>query len=515
MGNDARFDVVILGTGAGGGTLLHALAPTGKRILVLERGGFLPREKENWDSRAVFRDLRYTAHERWLDENGEPFRPETHYFVGGNTKLYGSALLRFRERDFQEQRHYGGISPAWPVGYDEFEPYYTQAEALYHVHGQSGIDPIEPRRSAPYPWPAVTHEPRIQALYDDIVALGHRPFPLPVGVILDEKRPEHSPCIRCETCDGFPCLAHAKADAEVLCVRPAMQRDNVTLITGAYAKELLVSPSGREVTGVVAEVDGERREFRADLVVVACGAINSAALLLRSRSDACPRGVANAHDMVGRHYMRHNNSAFVALSTVHNPSRFQKTLALNDFYFGADDSQLPLGHIQTMGKADAAKFAVASPMPLPQFFLRQLASHSLDFWVTTEDLPDPNNRIQVEADGTIRTTYKENNLEAHDRLNRKLIGILKRIGRKRGPLPLTLCMRKKIPIKGTTHQCGTLRFGDDPKTSVLDRNCKAHGVDNLYVVDASFMPSSAAMNPALTIFANALRVGEHLRGRLG
>ncbi|MGE0142214.1 MAG: GMC oxidoreductase [Planctomycetota bacterium] len=514
MSSSDRYDVLILGTGAGGGTLLHSLAPTGKKILVLERGDFLPREKENWDSRAVFRDLRYTADERWLDAEGQAYRPETHYYVGGNTKLYGAALLRFRVEDFRELRHHGGISPAWPVQYDEFEPYYTQAESLYHVHGRAGVDPIEPPRSAGYAHAAVTHEPRIQALHDDLVALGHRPFPLPVGVILDETRPQHSQCIRCDTCDGFPCLVHAKADAEVLCVRPALTRDNVTLITNARADRLLTNASGTAVDGVVAEIDGRMREFHADVVIVAAGAINSAAMLLRSKSGAHPHGLGNRHDLVGRHYMRHNNSAFVALSPTINHSRFQKTLALNDFYFGAPDFAHPLGHIQTMGKADAGKFAVASPMPLPRGFLHRLATHSLDFWVTSEDLPDASNRIRLAADGRIQTEYRENNLEPHDRLNAKLKSLLGRIDRRHGRMQRSLCMRKKIPIKGTTHQCGTLRFGDDPTTSVLDRNCKVHDVANLYVVDASFFPSSAAMNPALTIIANALRVGDHLRGVL-
>jgi len=514
MSANASYDVIIIGTGAGGGSLLSVLARTGKRILVLERGGFLPREKDNWSSRAVFKVNKYKAAEAWLDRLDREFNPEIHYYVGGNTKMYGAALLRFRAEDFGELRHKDGLSPAWPISYDELEPYYAQAERLYSVHGERGVDPTEPRASGPYPHPPMSHEPRIQQLHDDLVRIGCKPFPLPTGVMLDERNPEQSRCIRCNTCDGFPCLVHAKADAEVSAVLPALEHSNVTLLTKAMVKRLKTSPSGKEVTGVVCERDGVTEEFQAGLVVVSCGAVNSAALLLRSESDAHPGGLANGSDQVGRNYMCHNNSAFVAISTQPNPTRFQKTLALNDFYFGADDFEFPLGHIQTMGKADAEKFAVAAPVFVPRFALELLAGRSLDFWVTSEDLPLPENRVQLSKDGRIRLSYVENNLEGHDRLNAKLKQLLAKIGGGGRRIPFTLCLRKKIPLHGTTHQCGTLRFGKDPAASVLDPNCKAHDLDNLYVVDASCFPSSAAVNPALTIMANALRVADHLKDRL-
>ncbi len=512
---DARttYDVILAGTGAGGGTLLRALAPTGKRILVLERGGRLPREKDNWSSRAVFAVNKYKADETWFDAGDRGFNPEIHYYVGGNTKLYGAALLRFRERDFEEVRHFDGVSPAWPIRYDELEPYYTEAERLYHVHGERGIDPLEPQSSAPFPCAALRHEPRIQEIHDALERLGHAPFPLPVGVMLDEANPDASRCIRCDTCDGFPCLVHAKADAETCGVEPALRYPNVTLLTHARVERLETGPSGREVTRVIAEVDGRTEEFTSDVVVLSCGAVNSAAVLLRSVSDAHPRGLANGSDMVGRHYMCHNNSAFVALSTVPNPTVFQKTLALNSYYFESAENELPLGHIQTMGKADTEKFGVAAPMWVPRPILSQLANHSVDFWLTSEDLPRSENRVTLRDDGSIRLVYRETNLEAHDRLNAKLKALLSRIGK--GRSPFTLSLRKKIPISGTTHQCGTLRFGHDATTSVLDPSCKAHDVDNLYVVDGSFFASSAAMNPALTIIANALRVADRMKARFG
>ncbi len=514
MEADRSYDVIIVGTGAGGGTLLHALAPTGKRILVLERGGYLPREQDNWDSRAVFVDNKYKAAERWLDQDGRRFRPEIHYYVGGNTKLYGAALLRFLPKDFEELRHHGGLSPAWPIRYEDLEPYYRQAENLYHVHGKHGVDPIEPESSVPYPFPPLRHEPRIQELHDDLRRIGCSPFPLPVGLMLDEDHPEASRCVRCRTCDGYPCLIHAKADTETVCVRAALAHPNVTLLTHAYVSRLETDASGREVTEVHVNRNGGAEVYAGDVVVVSCGAINSAALLLRSKSDAHPKGLGNSSDAVGRYYMCHNNSAFVSFSPKPNPTRFQKTLALNDFYFGSDDWEFPLGHIQTMGKADAEKFRAASPVPLPTPLLETIGQHSLDFWVTSEDLPLSENRVLVDGDGTVRLHYRQNNLESHDRLIATLKRLLRKIGRKNAPVPLVLNMHKKIPLSGTTHQCGTLRFGRDPKTSVLDVNCKAHDLDNLYVVDGSFFVSSAAMNPALTIIANALRVADHLKDRL-
>jgi len=505
------FDVIVIGTGAGGGTLLHGLASTGKRILALERGDYLPKEPENWDSHAVFVDNKYKANETWIDRDGQPFRPEIHYYVGGNTKLYGAALLRFRPQDFQELRHHGGISPAWPIQYEDFEPYYTKAETLYCVHGTRGTDPLEGTTSGPFPSPAIRHEPRIQELEGDLRRLGLTPFPLPVGIMLDEANPQQSRCLRCLTCDGYPCMIHAKADTETVCVRPALQHPNVTLLTRANVKRLETDVSGREVTRVVVDREGEEEVYRGGVVVLSAGAVNSAALLLRSKSDAHPRGLANASGLVGRYYMCHNNSAFVSLSPKANRSVYPKTLAFNDFYFGSKDWEFPMGHIQTMGKADAEKFKAAAPLPLPMALLEQIAVRTLDFWLTSEDLPDRDNRVLVDDDGTIRLHYRQNNLEGHYRLVAKLEGILRKIG----PVPFVLNLRKKIKLSGTTHQCGTLRFGTDPQASVLDVDCRAHDLDNLYVVDGGFFPSSAAMNPALTIIANALRVADRLKERLG
>ncbi len=510
-----HYDVIIIGSGAGGGTLAYRLAASAKRILILERGDFLPRELENWSSEAVFAVNRYKAPETWHDRDGNPFHPGIHYWVGGNTKMYGAVLLRLRERDFAAVRHGDGVSPEWPLSYRDLAPYYTEAERLYHVHGTRGSDPTEPPCDDPYPYPAVSHEPRIQQLADDLTRAGHRPFPLPVGIMLDEEKPHHSACIRCATCDGFPCLVQAKADAQVVCVMPALRHPNVTLLTGAYVERIETNATGSEATDVVVHRDGGVERYRSDIVVAACGAINSAALLLRSANWTHPDGLANASGVVGRHYMCHNNSALIAISRTPNPTRFQKTLGLNDFYFGSDGDAVPLGHIQMLGKTDATMFLGETHNLLPGIAADTLAKHALDFWLTSEDLPDPDNRVLLDRDGGVRLHYRPNNLGPHETLTRKLRHLLNHIGCEPRLLPRHAYFGKKLPIAGTGHQNGTVRFGTDPRTSALDTNCRAHEVDNLYVVDASFFPSSAAVNPTLTIIANALRVGDHLLERLG
>ncbi|MCB1111336.1 MAG: GMC family oxidoreductase [Chlamydiales bacterium] len=509
---DNHYDIIIIGTGAGGGTLAYHLANnSNKRILILERGGYLPREKDNWRSKAVFLDGKYTAAERWLDKDGKPFQPGIHYYVGGNTKMYGAALMRMRERDFEEVEHVDGISPAWPISYKDIAPYYLQAEKLYHVHGQRGSDPFEPPDAAPYPYPAVKHEPRIQELYDDLQKLGHHPFALPLGLKLTEGNP-HSPCIKCNSCDGFPCLVNAKADAQVICIDPILDKEHVTMLTNRYIENLEVDDSGRKVTAVHAEYNGQREVYTADTIVVSCGAINSAALLLRSACSKHPDGLANSSGVVGRHYMCHNNSAFVAVSLQPNPTRFQKTLGLSDFYFGDDKWKYPMGLIQMLGKSDADMFKGDAPTFTPTMALDTLAHHALDFWLTTEDLPDPENRVIVDGDGQIHLHYTENNLASHHQLVSRLKEMLNDIGCESHLMPTSVYLGKKIPIAGTAHQCGTVRFGNDPATSAVDIHCKAHDLDNLYVVDGSIFVTASSVNPALTIAANALRVGDHLLG---
>jgi choline dehydrogenase-like flavoprotein len=513
------YDVIIIGTGAGGGTLARHLAPSGKRILLLERGDWLPREPQNWDAADVFVDNRYVSPDTWYDEKGKPFQPQIHYFVGGATKLYGAALYRLRKEDFGVLTHHDGVSPAWPIEYEELEPYYTQAENLYEVHGARGEDPTEPPASAPYPFPAVSHEPRIQQLSDDLAAAGYHPFHAPCGIRLNESNMPYSPCIRSATCDGFPCLMHAKSDAEVLGVRPALEHANVTLLTNSRAVKLETNDHGTSVTEVVVERDGATERFTSDLVVVACGAANTAKLLLFSANEKHPNGLANGSDQVGRNYMFHDSIAVLALSREENPTVFQKTLGLNDFYFGTDDFEYPLGSIQMVGKSQAQMFRGEKPLETrlaPEWTLDRVARHAIDFWLSTEDLPSPENRVTVDGEGKVTLTYSETNAEAKKRLYEQLKSMLPKLNMNPGHLIHRFAyMKNDIPVAGVAHQAGTCRFGTDPAESALDRDCKAHELDNLYVVDTSIFPSIGAVNPALTAMANSLRVGDHLLERMG
>ena len=518
---NGHYDVIIIGTGAGGGTLARKLAPSGKKILILERGDFVKREPDNWNPRAVNLEAKYNTKEVWYDRDGKPLHPHTNYNVGGNTKFYGAALFRMRERDFEEVKHLDGISPAWPITYDELEPFYTQAEKLYHVHGTRGEDPTEPWRSEEFPHPAVSHEPRIKHLAEDFAAMGVKPFHVPLGIQIKENDRQSS-CVRCATCDGFPCLLNAKSDAQVCGIDAALNFENVTLLTNAMVTKLETDVSGRSVSAVNVLRNGAEEKFRADVVVVSAGAINSAALLLRSANDQHPNGLANSSDQVGRNYMGHVNSVLLAVSKCPNPTVFQKTLAVNDFYFGTDDFPYPMGHISFVGKLDGVTLSAGAPAIAPGFALDQMAKHSLDFWLTTEDLPRPENRVTLNKNGDIVLSYTPNNIEAHKKLQNKLKDLMNSQRKcemhghecHQGLFSRNLYLGQQLPLAGVAHQNGTLRFGNDPKTSVLDVNCKAHDLDNLYVVDGSFFPSSAAVNPALTIMANALRVGKHLLERM-
>ncbi|MFM7651848.1 MAG: GMC family oxidoreductase, partial [Vulcanococcus sp.] len=509
MAHGAHFDVVIIGSGAGGGTLARTLAASGLKILVLERGDWLPQEPQNWDAEEVFQKNRYISKDTWFDKHGKPFPPGSHYFVGWATKMYGAAHFRLRQQDFEELRHFDGISPAWPLRYSDFEPWYHRAEEMYHVHGLRGEDPTEPPCSGPYPHPPIAHEPRIQKLVDDLRAAGLHPSHAPSGVMLDETNLAFSRCRKCNCCDGFPCLVHAKSDADVLGMRPALASSNVSLLTRAEVRRLVTDASGRSVTAVELLRDGEPLQVSGDVVVVSCGAANSARLLLMSANDKHPRGLANGSDQVGRNYMFHNSKAMVALAHEPNTTVFQKTITVNDWYLGDADFDYPMGNIQMTGKTNGLIMKGYAPLEtflMPGWSMDKIAEHALDFWISSEDLPDPDNRVTVDGQGQIHLSYTPNNQTAAQRLYGRLTGMLDQLYLRNHLVERQIYIKSTMSIAAVGHQAGTCRFGSDPASSVLDLNCKAHELDNLYVVDTSFMPTIGAVNPSLTAIANALRV---------
>jgi choline dehydrogenase-like flavoprotein len=495
-----HYDIIIIGSGAGGGTIAHALAETGARILILERGDFVPQEEENWNPEAVWKNLRYQTAERWLDDRGREFRPYTHYCVGGNTKFWGSVLYRMRREDFEAVEHMDGVSPAWPIDYDTLAPYYDRAERLYHVRGQAGVDPTEADR-APFPYGAVPHAPAMGEIVDRLRGQGLHPSPLPLGLL----RPgEQDGCILCNTCNSFACKVHAKSEADVCCVRRAIERENVTLWTNACATRLTTNAAGSRVEAVEVERNGGRTRVSAPVVVACCGAVNSAALLLRSASDRHPNGLGNSSGLVGRRYMAHLATMMQGFHPFRpNTTVFQKTVAINDFYLRGPSTRYPLGQIQSQGRTHGVMAQTVVPW-VPLWAYEAWVARGVDWLAMSEDLPVPQNRVTVDTAGRIRLEYRPNNLRAHRMLVRETKRMLRKIG-------FWLVVTHSHGSKNTTHQCGTLCFGTNPRNSVLDAFCRSHDVENLFVVDASFFPSSAAVNPGLTIAAQALRVADHIR----
>jgi choline dehydrogenase-like flavoprotein len=489
------FDVIIIGTGAGGGTMAYALACTPARVLILERGDFVPQEDENWDPEAVWKHVRYQTRERWLDADGREFPPYSHYNVGGNTKFWGSVLYRLRREDFQEVQHLDGVSPAWPIDYETLAPHYDRAERLYQVHGEHGIDPTEAPRG-PFPYPAVPHAPAMADIVEQLRGLGLHPSPLPLGL--------RDGCMLCNTCNSFACKVHAKSESDVCCIRPAMLRPTVTLWTNAFARRLITNPSGTRVQAVEVERHGQVLRVEAPVIVVSCGAVNSAALLLRSATTAHPNGLANSSGLVGRRYMAHLATMMQGFHPFRpNDTVFQKTVAINDFYHRGPDMDYPLGQIQSQGRTHAVMAQTVVPW-IPLWAYETWVSRGVDWLAMSEDLPDENNRVIVDSSGRIQLHYRPNNVRAHDELVRTTSRILRQLG-------FWIVVRHSHGARNTTHQCGTAVFGTDPRTSVLDPYCRTHDIPNLFVVDASFFPSSAAVNPALTIAAQALRVADHLK----
>ena len=491
---DLGADVVVIGSGMGGATTALALARRGVDVLVLERGERLPREPQNWSPRAVFVQRRYKPPETWYDGRGRPFAPGVHYVVGGSTKVYGASLPRFRVHDFDAVEHHDGTSPAWPFSYADLEPYYGEAEAIYRVHGTTGEDPTEPWRSTPFPHAPLPHEPYVAELADRLRAQGVRPSANAMGL----DRGEGGSCIRCRTCDGFPCLLGAKSDAETCGIDPALRTGSVRLVTGTVVRRIVTDTTGRRVDHLVVEDAEGIGRVRGARFVLSAGSVNSAALLLGSTSDPHPTGLANSSGLVGRRFMMHNNAHIAALDLDRvNDVTFQKTLSVNDWYADGGDG-FPLGTLQLIGKVDAvAMKSWATRVPLS--LLRQVARRSVEWLVMSEDLPHPDNRVLVDSQGRIMTARTAVGSGTHRALHKRAKRLLRHAG-------YDAVVTQWFDIAMNSHQCGTVVAGLDPATSVLDPWCRAHDIENLWVVDGSFFPSSAAMNPALTIAAQALRV---------
>ena len=566
-----EYDAIVIGTGAGGGTLALHLAEAGKKILILERGGFLPQEKLNWDTSAVFLNNRYHTRETWQDKDGKDLHPQQAYCVGGQTKVFGAAMFRMRAEDFGVLRHKGGISPEWPIAYADLEPWYTRAEELFQVHGDLGaapsvpgglgssFDPTEPFHSGKYPFPALANEPHMQKVEDAVRGLGIETFPMPLGLKRDDGDALASKCIRCDTCDGYPCLVHAKSDADINCIRRIMHLPNVTLMTNSRVTRLLTNGAGTAITGVEvmhsgtadnepAASDGRHTAiYTAGLFALCAGAVNSAVILLASANDKHPNGLANRSDQVGRNFMYHQADALLAITTERNEDSYTKTWGTNHFYLKDPDPvyPFPLGQVQPVGSFHSEMMKGDAPFFTPGFVFEGLKHHAVPWWLTTEDLPDPNNRVTLHnttplsvahsqpgifgahpaadtgspnesspvtdaAPGRIQLAYTPNNVESFERLKDRWVDVLKKAGHATTSVPLHAYFKKRIPIEGVGHQNGTCRMGTDPATSVLDVHCKAHDLDNLYIVDASFFVSASAVNPSLTIIANAIRIADHL-----
>jgi choline dehydrogenase-like flavoprotein len=490
-------DVLIIGSGMGGATLAAGLAPTGLRIVIVERGERLPDSPEARDPDAIFRRAHFKPRETWRDISGARLHPGNYAFVGGNTKFYGAVLIRYREADFRPLRHIGGTTPGWPIAYADLEPFYGRAEQLYRVRGDGTADPTEPPRSAPYPHPPVPDEPDIAALAQAFAAQGLHPAPLPLGVDIDAW------LARAPTgWDAFPDTTGAKSDAENCALAEALRHPNVTLLTGTRATRLLSDAT--RVTGVEVDRAGTRQTLTAPVVVLSAGAILSAALMLASATTDHPNGLANRSDQVGRNFMNHNLTAMIAYNPFRrNRSVYEKTIQVNDFYLTGGPGGEPLGNIQMLGRVTGPILAGEAGLPL--WLAHHLADRSIHIMAMSEDLPDPDSRV-FWRDGTVVLDWRRTNMAAHDLLVKRLKQAMRRAG-----WPVTLA--RGFPKSKPSHQCGTARMGHDPATSVVDAGLRAHDLDNLYVVDAAVLPTSAAVNPSLTVAALALRTADRVAAR--
>lgn len=481
------YDVVVIGSGAAGSSVSLRLAQQGLSVLVVERGDFLKAQTRSL-SEPIGRYL-YDV----VKDNTEALA-----FVGGQTKFYGAALYRLRRSDFEACHYDCGVSPAWPIGYDDLEPYYQEAEALYHVHGALEGDPSEPLHAAPFLYPPLPHHPIVSRVIERLRKSGTPVSALPRALDYGSG----GPCVLCPTCDAYHCRIDAKMDAEIAALRPAIATGNVRLLTRTECVKVLTSPSGNRATGVVLATGGKTQTFSAGAVVVAAGIPASASLLRRSRTHRHPQGLGNAAGALGRYLSGHSVGLIFPLISWRNlPPMHTKTFAINGFHDGAPGWAGPLGVIQTMGQMPFWRHA-REPV---RSIARLVAHHSLCCFYATEALPSRESGLIFDGDEIVDKVQPTHNLAAFAKLRELAVGVFRRAG-----YP-ALAPRRSPYL---WHDVGTACLGTDPECSVVDPDCQAHGIEGLYVVDQSVLPSPGTVNTALTIIALALRAGDHIAGSL-
>jgi choline dehydrogenase-like flavoprotein len=511
-----HYDAIIVGSGFGGSTVALKLAATGLKVLVLERGRWVDRDDSAWDPSAILIDRKYESQTPYeVDERWGRKRVYPDDAVGGKSVFYGAASLRLRREDFRAADRFpaaqlGELPPMdWPFGYETLAPYYDEAERLLGVAGVAGEDPTEPPRGGGYVTAPPPYGTSARRIAEAGRALGFQPFPIPLAInfVGNGARPT---CIRCTTCDLFPCKICAKNDLAVTLL-PEAQRLGAEIRDRTIATRLVIQ-NGR-VTGVecLNIASGERSTVYGQLVVVSCGAIASAALLLASGlGHAGPSG-----HLVGRNLMRHCAGIAIAIFPFEtNPERqFHKQVAFMDFYFGREGAEPlgPWGMIQALQVPPPEYVRQASPYPPPTGTIGAWTTKFQAFLLCiAEDIPQLANRVELDASVTdpygmpvarIFHQYTRRDRRARKQLWREAGRVLRKAG---------ALLRLRMPIHTYSHALGTCRMGNDPASSVLDEACGFRGVPNLFVVDSSVFPSSAGVNPSLTIAANGLRVGEHL-----